>query len=65
MDNLLFTFTQKNISEFLVEQQVKRNEQRAKNNEQRAKRNEQRAKIFTSYVLYQYVCVRIKFVDFY
>ena len=58
MDNLLFTFTQKNISEFLAEQQVKRNEQRAK-------RNEQRAKIFTSYVLYQYVCVRTKFVDFY
>ena len=65
MENLLFTFTKKNPSEFLVEQRVKSNEQRAKSNEQRAKRNEQRAKIFTSYVLYQYVCVRTKFVDFY
>ena len=43
MENLLFTFTKKNPSEFLVEQRVKSNEQRAKSNEQRAKSNEQRA----------------------
>ena len=36
MENLLFTFTKKNPSEFLVEQRVKSNEQRAKSNEQRA-----------------------------
>ena len=44
MENFLFTFTQKNPSEFLVEQRAKDNEQRAKTNEQRAKSNEQRAK---------------------
>ena len=43
MENLLFTFTKKNSSEFLVEQRAKSNEQQAKNNEQRAKSNEQRA----------------------
>ena len=55
MENVLFTFTQKNSSEFLVEQRAKTNEQRAKtngqrakNNKQRAKTNEQRAKSFTS-----------------
>ena len=44
MENLLFTFTKKNPSEFLVEQRVKSNEQLAKSNEQLAKSNEQRAK---------------------
>ena len=44
MENLLFTFTKKNPSEFLVEQRVKSNEQRVKSNEQRAKSNEQQAK---------------------
>ena len=36
VENLLFTFTKKNPSEFLVEQRAKSNEQRAKSNEQRA-----------------------------
>ena len=44
MENVLFTFTKKDPSEFLVEQRVKSNEQRVKSNEQRAKSNEQRAK---------------------
>ena len=39
----MFTFTQKNLSELLVEQRVKSNEQRAKSNEHRAKSNEQQA----------------------
>ena len=44
MENLLFTFTKKNLSEFLLEQQAESNKQRAKSNEQRAKSNEQRIK---------------------
>ena len=36
MDKFLFTFTKKNPSEFLVEQQVKTNKQRKKTNERRA-----------------------------
>ena len=44
MENFLFTFTQKNLSEFFVEQRAKSNEQRAKSNEQRVKSNEQQAK---------------------
>ena len=39
----MFTFTQKNPSEFLVEQWVKSNKKRVKSSEQRAKINEQRA----------------------
>ena len=39
----MFTFTQKNPSEFLVEQRVKSNEKWAQSNEQRVKSNEQRA----------------------
>ena len=44
MGNLLFTFTKKNPSEFLVEQRAKSNKQRAQSNKQQAKSNEQRAK---------------------
>ena len=40
MESFLFTFTQKNPSEFLVKQRAKSNEQRAKSNEQRAKTNQ-------------------------
>ena len=39
MENFLFTFPQKNPSEFLVEQGVESTEQRAKSNEQIAKAN--------------------------
>ena len=44
MENLLFTFTKNNSSEFLVEQRVKSKGQQAKSNEQRAKSNEQPAR---------------------
>ena len=44
MENLLFTFTKKNPSEFLVEQRAKSKEERAKSKEQRAKSKEQRPK---------------------
>ena len=47
MENLLFTLTKKNPSDFLVEQRAKTNEQQAKSNEQRAKSNEQQAKSLT------------------
>ena len=45
MENLLFTFTKKNPSEFLVEQRVKSNEQRAKSNKQRAKSESNEQKV--------------------
>ena len=44
MENLVFTFTKKNPSEFFFEERVKSNEQRTKSNKQRVKSNEQRAK---------------------
>ena len=44
MENFLFTFTQKNLSEFLVKKRVKSNEQREKSNKQRAKSNKRQAK---------------------
>ena len=40
----MFTFTEKNYLEFLVELRVKSNKQRAKSNEQQVKTNKQRAK---------------------
>ena len=43
MENLSFTFTIKNPSEFLVEQRAKSNEQRADSKKQRAKTKQQRA----------------------
>ena len=36
MESLLFTFTKKNLSEFIVEQRAKSNKQRAKSNNQQA-----------------------------
>ena len=41
----MFTFTQKNLLEFLVEQRVKSNEQRAKSKKQRAKRESNEQKV--------------------
>ena len=44
MENILFTFTQKNSSEFVVEQRAKSNEQMQKltSNEQKVTNNEQK-----------------------
>ena len=44
----VYFYSNKNPSEFLVEQRAKSNDQRAKTNERRAKNNEQRAKRFAS-----------------